>query len=328
MFNSQTQDGYSVCVPTSFFGYKITEFIGCGGSCIVVKVIEESTSKEYAAKIISTQDIEEKKMTNSIEREIKVLEKLNHPNIIKIQETFKLRTKEDEFYIIIMEYCSKGDLLTYALKHMFKSEYEKKKIIYNVLDAIRYLHSKGISHGDIKSENILLDCNYHPKLCDFGFCRTTKYAGDNSKNGTLYYAAPELFVKGRFESQKVDIWAVGIMLYSLFELQFPFKDGKQKDIIKQILSGSLSISKSLDQRIRKIVEKCTNADPSKRPTIDEILQSDYFDEINHQHVNNSSMKPKNNNSSKYKNVQKHLPQTISYSSSADEPEVFESVFAF
>ena len=324
MFNSQTQDGYSICIPTKFFGYKMTEFIGCGGTCIVVKVIDESTNKEYAAKIISTQNVEEKNMTNSVEREIQVLEKLNHPNIIKIQETFKLRTKEDEFYVIVMEYCDKGDLLTYALKHLFKSEYEKKKIIYDVLDAIRYLHSKGISHGDIKSENILLDSNYNPKLCDFGFCRTTKYAGDNSKNGTLYYAAPELFVKGQFDSFKTDIWAIGITLYSLSELQFPFKDGDQNCIVRQILNARLSIRSAMEPKLKRLVEKCTAKNPELRPSIDDVIHDPYF------FIGEKASK--NNNPSKKALFNQCLQQSSqnedpwSNSSLYDNVETFEPVF--
>lgn len=321
MFNSQTQDGYSISVPMEFHHYKIVEYIGCGCTCIVVLVIDTNTDAEYAAKIISIQNVEDKKITKSTQQEVKVLKKLDHPNIIKIHETFELKTNDDNYYVIIMDYCNNGDLLTYALKKLFSSEIEKKKIIYGLLDAIRYLHSKGISHGDIKSENVLLDSNYSPKLCDFGFCRTTKYAGNESKNGTLYYAAPELFTKGKFDTKKADIWAVGIMIYSLFELQFPFKDGKQSFIIKQIMSGNLLINKSLDPRIRKIVEQCTNVDPNKRPTIDEILQSDYFNEIHNQQL----IESKDNNSTEFKNIQNLMPKMLSYSS-GDEPEAVETVF--
>lgn len=323
MFNSQTQDGYSINIPTSFHDYKITKYIGCGSSCIVVLVVDTKTNFKYAAKIISIADVEDKNMKKSIKREIDIISRLNHPNIIKIQESFKLTTNEDEYYVIIMEYCENGDLLAHAIKHMFKSEYEKKKIIYDVLDAIRYLHENGISHGDIKSENILLDSQNSPKLCDFGFCSTSSVLGNDSKNGTLYYAAPELFAKGKYDPKKSDIWAIGITIYSIFELQFPFKDGKQSYIVKQIMSGKLSIDKKLNQKVKQIVEKCTNSSPQKRPTVNEIMQSDYFSEFNHHQVPILQNDSKNNNSFLFRKVPNQLPKMLSNSS--DEPEEIESI---
>ena len=175
-----------------------------------------------------------------------------------------------------MEYCSNGDLLSYATGQGFKSEAEKKKILIGFLEAIKYLHNNGISHGDIKSENILLDDFYAPKLCDFGFCRLSQMSGDDSKNGTLYYAAPELFVKGMFDSFKTDIWAIGITLYSLSELQFPFKDGDQNCIVRQILNGRLSIRSGMETKLKKLVEKCTAKNPELRPSIDDVLHDPYF----------------------------------------------------
>ena len=178
-----------------------------------------------------------------------------------------------------MEYCSNGDLLSYVTDVGFKNEQEKKRIIYEFLDSIKYLHKKGISHGDIKSENILLDSSYSTKLCDFGFCRTKPIVGDESKKGTFYYAAPELFAHGAFDPKKADIWAIGITLYSILELRLPFKDGKQEFVIKQIMSGCLTISESLDEKIRRVVEDCTKMKASLRPTIDDILRYDYFKEF-------------------------------------------------
>ena len=182
---------------------------------------------------MSKKDIEKRDLVESTMLEIKVLKELDHPHIIKVYDSFEIEAAGEEYYVIITEYCENGDLLSYATNTGFKDERQRKKIIYEFLEGIKYLHTKGISHGDIKSENVLLDSNFSPKLCDFGFCRTKKVAGDESKKGTFYYAAPELFVRGEFDTIKTDIWAIGITLYSLFELQFPFKDGKQSCIVNQ-----------------------------------------------------------------------------------------------
>lgn len=303
MFTSITQDGYQIIIPTSFHGYSIVDYLGFGSTSIVVLVYKDL--KQYSAKIISKKDLKNRKLSKSIEQEIKILKELDHPNIIQIVETFDIQTANDEFYVIIMEYCSNGDLLTYVTNHGFKNDHQQKKIIYDFLQGIKYLHNKGISHGDIKSDNILLDENFNAKLCDFGFCRTNQYEGEGTKKGTLYYAAPELFNKGVYDTQKADIWSIGITLYSIVELQYPFHDGKKDFIINQITNGLLLIDPNLDQNIRKIIVKCTQMRASCRPSIEEILNSAYFNEITKRHrvgalsiiKNKYYTSPKNNNES-------------------------------
>ena len=277
MIQANTENGYLIRIPKEFGCYKFIDILGCGSTSIVGLVEDVNTGKRYSAKIISTTDIAQRKLTYSIEKEIAIIQEVYHPNIIKIRESFEIHNdKQDEFIVIIMEYCPKGDLLTLAVHHKIKKE-EIKSILIGFLESIKYLHSRGISHGDIKSENILLGSNNRAKLCDFGYCRTTFIAGDESKNGTLYYAAPELFRKGQFDPFKSDIYAIGITLYSLFELQFPFKDGDQRYIIKQIVSGQLSFRSGINKQLKNLVLKCTDKDPINRPTIEEIINDEFFD---------------------------------------------------
>ena len=291
MFQAQTQDGFPISVPYSFNGYNICKFLGCGSTSIVVLVENQNTGQKFSAKILSKQDIEKRHLNESVEKEINVLRSLDHPSIIKIYDVFEICDQDLNGYIVmIMEYCENGDLLTFALNHKFESENQKKKIIIEFLDAVKYLHNKGISHGDIKAENILLDENLIAKLCDFGYTRTSVVAGNESKNGTLYYAAPELFRQGKFDTLKTDIWAIGVTLYSLSELQFPFKDGDQKYIINQIVTGKLSIRPEIDFKLRRVVERCTQMDPKSRPTIFDLIKDEYFYIEDESKDNNFEMK--------------------------------------
>lgn len=277
MITENTQDEYPINIPISFNGYSLIQFIDCGSTSVVFLVENEETKKQYSAKIMAKEDIVSRKIEKSIFNEVEVLQSINHPGIIKIEDFFEYKNAlNEEYYVIIMEYCPNGDLLTYANDKGFKSEGEKKKIISGFLDAIKYLHNHGISHGDIKSENILLDENFSPKLCDFGYCRRSITAGDESKNGTLYYGAPELFVQGPFDTLKSDIYAIGITLYSINELQFPFLDGNQGFIVKQIINSKFSFRNGIDKKLLKLVEKCTAKNPKSRPSVEEILCDEYL----------------------------------------------------
>lgn len=277
MIHTKTEDGYPINVPLLFHGYKLLNIIGFGSTSIVGLVSEESTGKLFAAKIISKMDAEKKNIMYSIQKEIGVMGEVDHPNIVKIIKSFDLKNKYNESYIVvIMEYCENGDLLTLLTEHGFNNEYQKQKIMKGFLEAIKYLHSRGISHGDIKPDNILLDKDYNPKLTDFGYCMTTLIAGDESKKGTIYYAAPELLVHGEFDTLKSDIWSIGITLYSISENQYPYKSGDSKFIINEIKSGNLSFGENISSSLRKLVEKCTRLHPSERISIEDLIKDEYF----------------------------------------------------
>lgn len=293
MLQFKTQEGYLINIPNSFHVYDVVQYLGYGSTCVVLLVEDHESHQVFAAKVMAKKDIENRNLTKSIFNEVNVLQSISHPHIIKIHDFLELTNQvNEEYYAMITEYCENGDLLQYALKHGFKSEIEKKKIMKGFLEAISYLHNHGISHGDIKSENILLDGNLSPKLCDFGFCKSTNFAGEESKNGTLYYAAPELFIKGQFDPFKADIYAIGITLYSLSELHFPFIDGDQNFIIRQIIDGCLSFKSGINNLLFKLVKKCTNLSFQLRPSIEDIIHDEYFTIENNytRKINNFSAK--------------------------------------
>lgn len=277
MIQSKTEDGYEIEIPNTFNGYHCLNVIGYGSTSIVVVVEKIKTMKKYSAKIMSKKDMENRNLMKSIEKEISVLKELDSPFIVKVYDSFNITNdKNEEFIVIIMDYCEKGDLLTYATENKFTSDTQKRKTVIDFLKGVKFLHDHNISHGDIKADNILLTNDLSCKLCDFGYCRTSIIAGEEAKNGTLYYAAPELFERGDFDTLKSDIWAIGVTLYSVFELQFPFRNGNQQFIIKQIRSANLSIRSGLPDSFKALLKKCFQKDPKDRATIDELLNDDFF----------------------------------------------------
>lgn len=276
MFQSRTEEGNPINIPSSFNGYKIVDLIDTGSSSIIVLVENQSTHERFAAKIIPKEyGINDNKI-EYVNNEIKILKTLSHPNIIKYIDSFEIKNNDKEFIVLITEYCEKGNLLSYIENENALNENMKKKIIRELLSGVQYLHEKGISHGDIKVENILLNSDFTVKLCDFGFSRTLIVVGDDYKNGTLYYAAPELFYKGYFNALKADIYAIGITLYSFFELQFPYKGENDEEIIQQIIKGQLTYNENMNNNLKKLIQQCTNMNPQLRPSIENILNNEYL----------------------------------------------------
>ena len=106
-------------------------------------------------------------------------------------------------------------------------EYEKKQIAVKIAEAVSYLHQNGISHRDIKTDNVIIGKNGEVKVIDFGFA-TTLNKGE-SHCGTPNYMAPELFEKKNvYNPAKVDAWALGVLLFYLYEGTYPFKGYSEK----------------------------------------------------------------------------------------------------
>lgn len=211
--------------------YEVIKQLGKGGYGKVYRVKHKKTGEIRACKQLSklnTEDIEKFK------REINILIKMDHPNIIKMYEYYE---SKNNFYVI-MEECSGGELFDKIIEHIDKeemySEREAAEIISQIMSAIEYCHSKGICHRDIKPENILClqkegDIENHLKVIDFGLSQETSVQQIlKSKVGTAYYVSPEI-LSGNYTS-KCDIWSTGVILYVLLSGDPPF-NGPSDDVI-------------------------------------------------------------------------------------------------
>jgi protein-serine/threonine kinase len=124
-----------------------------------------------------------------------------------------------------------------------------------------------------------LDDAGHVKLADFGYAKDTLFAGDNEKSGTLMYAAPELLSPGTYHTQKVDVWSLGITLYTMETGKFPFSGDSEQRLATQIRNGQLKYPEGFDPVVEALLRKMTKVNPNKRATVDSVLEDPYFDEI-------------------------------------------------
>lgn len=159
----------------------------------------------------------------SVKREMKIMEKLDHPNIAKLYEAFE----SPKQVFLIMEYVNGGSLHGYLKMKPNRQmpELEAKFLWRQVVQAIYYCHQRNVTHRDIKLENILLDeTKTLAKLIDFGFSTCIPHERKvKIFCGTPSYMAPEIVSKSEYSGPPADIWALGVLLFALLCGKFPFK---------------------------------------------------------------------------------------------------------
>ena len=261
--------------------YHFIKELGRGSFGHVYRCQKISTGGVYACKKFDKKLIKNKKR---LKTEINLLRATDHPNIIKLYETF-----EDKKHLyLIMEECNGGELFQRlamnAKKNKLYTEKDAAKLMKQILEAVNYLHYHGVCHRDLKPENILLssiDEFSQIKLIDFGLSKVLKTMDDimNGEVGTLYYMAPEVIV-GDY-NEKCDVWSCGVMLYIMLSGNPPFFSKNEKDLKEKICKMEYNFdfpafSKVSEDGINLI--KKIFVDKDRRPTISDILNSNWVKE--------------------------------------------------
>jgi MAP/microtubule affinity-regulating kinase len=148
-----------------------------------------------------------------------------------------------------------------------------------VLEALHYLHSKYIAHRDIKLENIVIDAEKRIKLVDFGFCVATRDAAPlTTYCGTPSYMAPEIVAKKPYQGWPTDIWAAGVLCFTLLSGHFPFRAATNQELYKRILKGKVSHEEAISHQARQFLAGMIVMDPKERLSAQELLEHSWLNE--------------------------------------------------
>ena len=161
---------------------------------------------------------------------MKIYREISHPNVIKVYEMLDT----NKFYMIIMEFYERGELFNYIVEHEKLTEEETAFFFYQLINGIEYIHNIGIAHRDLKPENLLLDKDKKLKIIDFGlsnFFDGKKYL--KTPCGSPCYASPEMVAGNDYDGFKIDIWAIGIILYACLCGYLPFEDDDNDILFKK-----------------------------------------------------------------------------------------------
>ena len=268
--------------------FLIIKEIGQGSFGSVFLVEKETNKKKYALKVINKDFLSRTERTEEALIERLVLSKCKHPSIVRLSLSFQ--TKHKLFFVI--EYCQNKDLDELLRKFGTFEPDLALQIICELVNVLDYLHNKmEISHNDLKPSNILLDANFHIKLIDFSTAKVKgkifdKHKGDFipseqsvSKDiiGTAEFISPEMVNQKITDYRTNDVWALGIIIYMLFNGESPFKDKNDFMTLDKVKECKFTyIKKDIPEDVVDLINNILIEDTNKRLNIQQIKEHKYF----------------------------------------------------
>ncbi|XP_069750318.1 serine/threonine-protein kinase MARK2 isoform X3 [Narcine bancroftii] len=259
----------SIAEDTPHIGnYRLLKTIGKGNFAKVKLARHVLTGKEVAVKIIDKTQLNSSSL-QKLFREVRIMKILNHPNIVKL---FEVIETEKTLYLV-MEYASGGEVFDYLVAHGRMKEKEARAKFRQIVSAVQYCHQKCIVHRDLKAENLLLDGDMHIKIADFGF--SNEFTLGNKLDtfcGSPPYAAPELFQGKKYDGPEVDVWSLGVILYTLVSGSLPFDGQNLKELRERVLRGKYRIPFYMSTDCENLLKKFLVLNPAKRGNLEQIMK--------------------------------------------------------
>ena len=256
--------------------FQILKELGAGSFGHVYLVSHKITKAQYAIKAIDKRDKSNQNEKPYFRREIEVMYKIHHPNVVKLFGHFE----DNNYCYFIMEYIEKGNIYN-LIPHDGKKKLNTKivaSLIKDVISAVYYLHHMKpiIIHRDIKPENVLLGEGLVSKLTDFGW---SNYMQEDEKRktvcGTPIYLAPEI-IKEEGHDEKVDVWCIGVLLFELITGNVPFQGNDLESLKENILHLRIAWPKDINTDAKNLIKKILKLDPGSRISLEEMLQHPFI----------------------------------------------------
>ncbi|KAJ3037932.1 spindle assembly checkpoint kinase [Rhizophlyctis rosea] len=229
---------------------------------------EKRSGYIVALKILFKSELTEGRIEKQLRREIEIQSHLRHPNILRLYGYFY----DAKRVYLILEYAAKGELYKQLKKYSRFTERKSAKYIGQMTNALVYLHKKHVIHRDIKPENLLLGVRGELKIGDFGWSVHAPHARRTTLCGTLDYLPPEM-VEGRDHNDKVDLWALGVLLYEFLVGCPPFEDpSSNRATYKRIAQVDLKIPEFVSPEAADLIRRLLQHNPNQRLPLDQVLR--------------------------------------------------------
>ncbi|KAI3466747.1 hypothetical protein Pfo_023410 [Paulownia fortunei] len=255
--------------------YEIGKLVGHGTFAKVYHARNVRTGESVAIKVIDKERILKVGLIAHIKREISILRRVRHPNIVQLFEV--MATKSKIFFV--MEYVKGGELFNKVAKGRLKEEVARK-YFQQLVSAVAFCHARGVYHRDLKPENILLDEDGNLKVSDFGLSAISEQIKQDGLFhtfcGTPAYVAPEVLARKGYDAAKVDIWSSGVILFVLMAGYLPFQDQNVMAMYKKIHKGEFRCPRWFSPELIRFLTRLLDTNPETRITIPEIMNTKWF----------------------------------------------------
>ncbi|XP_071724608.1 CBL-interacting serine/threonine-protein kinase 12-like [Rutidosis leptorrhynchoides] len=255
--------------------YEIGKLLGHGTFAKVYYARNVKTDEGVAIKVIDKEKILKGGLIAHIKREISILRRVRHPNIVQLFEVMATKAK----IYFVMEYVRGGELFNKVAKGRLKEEVARK-YFQQLISAVGFCHARGVFHRDLKPENLLLDENGNLKVSDFGLSAVSDQIRQDGLFhtfcGTPAYVAPEVLARKGYSAAKVDIWSCGVVLFVLMAGYLPFHDQNVMVMYKKIYKGEFRCPRWFSPELTKLLTRLLDINPDTRATIPQIMENKWF----------------------------------------------------
>ena len=252
--------------------------LGKGGFAKCYEFSCAENKKLFAGKVIAKSSLVKSRAKQKLISEIKIHKSLHHPQIVAFEHYFE----DTENVYILLEICQNQTLNDLLKRRKRLTEIEVQCYIVQLIKALKYLHSHRVIHRDLKLGNLFLTDKMELKVGDFGLATKLDFEGERKRTvcGTPNYIAPEILDGKTGHSYEVDIWSLGVIIYTLIIGKPPFETRDVKTTYKRIKMNAYNFPENaiISDSAKNLITQILVTDPSKRPSLDQILIHDFFNQ--------------------------------------------------
>ena len=272
--------------------FNFARTLGEGSYSTVIAATDRQTLREYAIKVLDKRHIIKEKKVKYVNIERNTLFRLgDHPGIVRLYYTFQ----DDNSLYFVLDLATNGELLGVLKKLTTFDEECARYYSAQILDAIDYMHSKGVIHRDLKPENVLLDDKMRVKIADFGTAKLLDLSNGSSTQvdetegledperaksfvGTAEYVSPELLTE-KSTCKASDLWALGCILFQLLSGKPPFKASNEYQTFQKIVHLEYTFPPSFPPAAQDLISRLLVLDPRQRLSVPEIRTHEFFSNV-------------------------------------------------